>query len=225
MLMKTRKYYCMQKAPGQYRQTTQRIFLLLILTRFMCSEKENTVFTDPKDCQVKHYSPNKKAVTLSIGCTFLFPSYLGRSKGLCSQGTLDLAKKNFWGFKVISNLSFKYMPFLYLWEVIFVADVGVLTSETFLTERKVVFKPVFFKEFQTSENHWISLWGLWNTRKRYVCEKGNIEGRERGCRQNLYRGSEKTSDKAGEKPTRFLTSQWHKTFSALNYAQDFQEPQ
>ena len=35
----------------------------------MCSEKENTVFTDPKDRQVKHYSPNKKAVTLSIGST------------------------------------------------------------------------------------------------------------------------------------------------------------
>ena len=93
--MKTTKYYCMQKAPGQYRQTTQRIIRLLVLKRFMSSEKENTVFTDPKDCQVKHYSPNKKAVTLSTGSTFLFPSYLGRSKGLCSQGILDLAKKNF----------------------------------------------------------------------------------------------------------------------------------
>ena len=28
---------------------------------------QNTVFTDPKDRQVKHYYPNKKAVTLSIG--------------------------------------------------------------------------------------------------------------------------------------------------------------
>ena len=27
---------------------------------------ENTVFTDPKDRQVKHYYPNKKAATLSI---------------------------------------------------------------------------------------------------------------------------------------------------------------
>ena len=71
-------YYYVQKAPGQYStnrkrrskswlQTTQRIIRLLILTRFLCSEKENTVFTDPKDRQVKHYYPNKKAVTLSIG--------------------------------------------------------------------------------------------------------------------------------------------------------------
>ena len=28
---------------------------------------ENTVFTDPKDRQVKRYYPNKKAVTVSIG--------------------------------------------------------------------------------------------------------------------------------------------------------------
>ena len=33
----------------------QRIILLLILTRFLCSEKGNTVFTDPKDRQVEHY--------------------------------------------------------------------------------------------------------------------------------------------------------------------------
>ena len=30
-------------------------------------EKENTVFTDSKDRQVKDYYPNKKAVTLRIG--------------------------------------------------------------------------------------------------------------------------------------------------------------
>ena len=35
-------------------------------TRFLCSEKEKTVFTEPKGRQVKHYS-NKQAVTLSIG--------------------------------------------------------------------------------------------------------------------------------------------------------------
>ena len=68
--------------------------------------------------------------------TFLFPSYLEISRGLCSQGTLDLAKKNFWGFKEISNPSFKYMPFLYLREIIFVTDVGVLTSETFFNRKK-----------------------------------------------------------------------------------------
>ena len=33
----------------------QRIILLLILTRFLCLEKGNTVFTYPKDRQVKHY--------------------------------------------------------------------------------------------------------------------------------------------------------------------------
>ena len=39
-----------------YRQLkAQRIILLLILTRFLCSEKGNTVFTDPKVRQVKHY--------------------------------------------------------------------------------------------------------------------------------------------------------------------------
>ena len=46
-------------------------------------------FHGPKDRQVKHY-PNKKALTLSIGS----------------------AKKNFWGFKEISSLSFKYMEFV-----------------------------------------------------------------------------------------------------------------
>ena len=51
-----------------YRQLkAQRIILLLILTRLLCSEKGNTVFTDPKDRQVKHYYATKKAVTLSTG--------------------------------------------------------------------------------------------------------------------------------------------------------------
>jgi len=40
---------------------------LLILTRFLCSEKGNTVFTDLKDRQVQHYYPTKKAVILSTG--------------------------------------------------------------------------------------------------------------------------------------------------------------
>ena len=31
----------------------------------MCSEKENTVFTDQKDRQVKHYYPNKKVINNS----------------------------------------------------------------------------------------------------------------------------------------------------------------
>ena len=45
-----------------------------------------------------------------------------------------------------------------------------------------------------------------------------MEGRERGCRQNVYRGS-KTSHKAGGKPTRGFSLQ-QTTFSVLNYAQD-----
>ena len=45
--------------------STQRIIRLLILTRFLCSGKENTVFADPKDRRVKYYYPNKKAVTVS----------------------------------------------------------------------------------------------------------------------------------------------------------------
>ena len=51
-----------------------------------------------------------------------------------------------------------------------------------------------------------------------VC-KGNIAGRERGCRQSLYRGK-KTSDNTGGTRTRDFSLQ-HKTFSALNYARDF----
>ena len=57
-------------------------------------------------------------------------------------------------------------------------------------------------------------------RIRYVCEKGNIAGRGRGCRQNLYRGKKKTSDNAGGKPTYGFSLQ-RDTFSALNYAKDF----
>ena len=52
--------------------------------------------------------------------------------------------------------------------------------------------------------------------KRYVCEKGNIRGRERGFLKILYRGTKKTSDNTGGKPTRGFSIQ-HKTFSALNH--------
>ena len=78
--------------------------------------KGNTVFTDPKDRQVKHYYPNKKTVvTLSIES----------------------------GQKRISEGSKKSAIFLlctwnlYLRKVIFVTDIGVLTIETFLIERPV----------------------------------------------------------------------------------------
>ena len=60
----------------------------------MSSEKENTV-SQTRTIVKLNITPPKKAVTLSIGSTFLFPRYLGRSKGLYSQGILDLAKKNF----------------------------------------------------------------------------------------------------------------------------------
>ena len=57
-------------------------------------------------------------------------------------------------------------------------------------------------------------------RIRYIFEKGNIAGRGRGCRKNLYRGKKKPSDNASGKPTCGFALQ-HNTFSALNYAQDF----
>ena len=57
--------------------------------------------------------------------------------------------------------------------------------------------------------------------KVHLREKGNIAGRRRGCRQNLYRGKKKNpSDNASGKPTCGFSLQ-HNTFSALNYAQDF----
>ena len=60
---------------------------------------------------------------------------------------------------------------------------------------------------------------LKNTRKMYVCEKGNIERRERDV-DRICIEVQKTSDNAGGKPTRDFSLQ-HKIFRALNYAQDF----
>ena len=37
------------------------------INKILVFGKEKTVFKDPKDRQVKHYYPKKKAVTLSIG--------------------------------------------------------------------------------------------------------------------------------------------------------------
>ena len=78
-------------------------------------EKENTVFTDSKDRQVKHYYPIKKAVTLRIG------------SGLKEFLRVQRNQQSF----------FKYMEFVYLREIIFVTDIGVLAIETFLIERPV----------------------------------------------------------------------------------------
>ena len=65
------------KAPGQYRQTESVSLRAGVenstynssfnINKISLFEKENTVFTDSKDRQVKHYYPNKKAVTLRIG--------------------------------------------------------------------------------------------------------------------------------------------------------------
>ena len=79
---------------------------------------------------------------------------------------------------------------LYLREVIFVTDVAVLTIET----TKLVFKPLDI------------FWRFWNTRKRYVCEKGNIDGRERGCRQSLQRGTKIFWRRRWKTYKRFCTS-------------------
>ena len=70
---------------------TQRIILPLILTRFLCSEKETL------------FSRTQKIVKLNITTQIKKLSWLL---------ALNLAKKNFWGFEEISNLSFMYMEFV-----------------------------------------------------------------------------------------------------------------
>ena len=78
--------------------------------------KGNTVFTDPKDRQVKHYYPNKNTVvTLSIES--------GQKEFLRVRRNQHIFLLSTWN--------------LYLRKVIFVTDIGVLTIETFLIERPV----------------------------------------------------------------------------------------
>ena len=78
--------------------------------------KGNTVFTDPKDRQVKHhYPPKKTVVTLSIGS--------GQKEFLRVRRNQQSFFLSTWN--------------LYLREIIFVTDIGVLTIETFLIERPV----------------------------------------------------------------------------------------
>ena len=75
-----------------------------------------SVFTDPKDRQVKHYYPNKKTVvTLSIGS--------GQKEFLRVRRNQHIFLLSTWN--------------LYLREIIFVTDVEVLTIETFLIEKKL----------------------------------------------------------------------------------------
>ena len=90
------------------------------------------------------------------------------------------------------HLSFKYTWNLIcqLREIIFVTNVAVLTIETI----KLVFKPLDI------------FWRFWNTRKRYVCVKGNIEGRERGCQQSLLWGTKNFWQRRWKTYTRFLTT-------------------
>ena len=73
---------------------------------------------------------------------------------------------------------------LYLREIIFVTNVAVLKTI------KLVFKPLDM------------FWRFSNTRKRCVCVKGNIEGRERGWLDKVCFEVQKTSDNTGGKLTR-----------------------
>ena len=85
-----------------------------------------------------------------------------------------------------------------------------------------MFKPVFLKQFR--QFHFFKTLGyLYVALKireiEYVCEKSSIERRERGCWQNLYRGTKNFWQPMWKAYTGFSVQ--HKTFSALNYAHDF----
>ena len=85
-----------------------------------------------------------------------------------------------------------------------------------------MFKPVFLKQFR--QFHFFKTLGyLYVALKireiEYVCEKGSIERHERGCWQNLYRGTKNFWQRMWKAYTGFSVQ--HKTFSALNYAHDF----
>ena len=82
---------------------------------------------------------------------------------------------------------------LYLRDITFVTDVSIPTIETI----KLVFKPVFLKQF-----HFLKTFGyLYDAFE--IGEKGNIEGREQGCRQSLYRGTKNFGQRTpGRRPTR-----------------------
>ena len=85
-----------------------------------------------------------------------------------------------------------------------------------------MFKPVFLKQFR--QFHFFKTLGyLYMALKireiEYVCEKGSIERRERAWWQNLYGGTKNFLQRMWKAYTGFSVQ--HKTFSALNYAQDF----
>ena len=78
---------------------------------------------------------------------------------------------------------------------------AVLTIETI----KLVFKLVFLKQFHFLKPLDIFM-TLFKKAKMYVCEKGNIEGRERGCRQSLYRRTKNFWQRRWKTYTQFPTS-------------------
>ena len=164
-------------------------------------EKENTVFTDSKDRQVKHYYPIKKAVTLRIG------------SGL----------KEFLRVQEISNLSLSTWN-LYLREIIFVTNIGVLAIETFLIEKPVSTRALsLWNSFGSfiSWNPWISYCEAFEIRENGTPAKKVTLRDAKDCRDKICIEVETTSDNAGGQPKRDFSLQ-HKTFSALSYAQDFE---
>ena len=75
---------------------------------------------------------------------------------------------------------------------------AVLTIKTI----KLVFKLVFLKQFHFLKPLDIFM-TLFKKANMYVCEKGNIEGREQGCRQSPYRGTKNFGQRTpGGRPTR-----------------------
>ena len=69
---------------------------------------------------------------------------------------------------------------MYLRKIIVVIDVVVLTIETI----KIVFKPVFLKQVHLLKSLDIFMADAFEIRGKKV-----TQGRERGCRQSLYRGT------------------------------------
>ena len=91
---------------------------------------------------------------------------------------------------------------LYLRDIIFVTNVAVQTIETI----KLVFKPLSFDAFEIGK-------------KRYLCLKGNIQGHKRMLWKSVVRC--KTLLTTQVQNLHVVSYYSTKTFSSLNYAQDF----
>ena len=93
-------------------------------------------------------------------------------------------------------------------------------SSNYIESNKLVFKPVFPKQF-----HFLKPLNIFMTLlkkpKRYFCKKGNIEARKRGCRQRSI-SRYKTLLTTQVENLQHAISHFiqHHTFSALNYAQN-----